>query len=101
MEGGDESRMRRNNHHHQHHQHPVLRIREEESHLRQDMMMGEGVRSMWRSHMDAALVHLRSHVDAILYSHQSRPMLPSSPLGNNNKYTPSWGLCSATSTSTS
>lgn len=85
MEGGDELRMKRNRLGVFHHQ--VLRIREEESHLGKDIMSEvlacsckEKMKKKTASASAAALVHLRSHMDAIFYS---RPMLPSSPLGNN------------------
>lgn len=54
-------------------------IREEESHLGEDI--GEGLSA--KDKVSSALLHLRSQMDALFYS---RPMLPSSPLGNKSVF---------------
>lgn len=57
--------------------HQVLKIREEESHLGEDI--GEGLSA--KDKVSSAFLHLRSQMDALFYS---RPLLPSSPLGNKS-----------------
>lgn len=59
--------------------HQVLKIREEESHLGEDI--GEGLSA--KDKVSSAFLHLRSQMDALFYS---RPMLPSSPLGNKSVF---------------
>ncbi|KAJ8647026.1 hypothetical protein MRB53_000049 [Persea americana] len=59
--------------------HQVLKIREEESHLGEDI--GEGLSA--KDKVSSAFLHLRSHMDALF---NSRPMLPSSPLGNKSVF---------------